>query len=90
MAKKKKNKKKSVNKANKVVNTKVESNHSKFKLFTQKKSVRISIHIMTGLVWIAFLGDFLTFQYRDLGYPNLILSILALVTFILEWNMKRK
>ena len=90
MAKKKNNKNKNVNKSNNKVNVQIEKNDSKFKIVTQKKAVRITIHIITVLVWVAFLIDFLTFQYSDIAYPNAILSILALATFILEWNIKNK
>lgn len=90
MAKKKNNKKKSVNKTSTKVNVEVKNSDSKLKLFFEKKPARIALHVVTALVWIAFLADFFTFQYNAGEYPNVILSVLALVTFALEWNIKNK
>ncbi|WP_196000480.1 hypothetical protein [Clostridium sp. 1001271B_151109_B4] len=59
---------------------------SSFKIFMSKKYVRITLHIITAIVWILFLVDFSNFE-RLGGFPNAILSILALVTLLLEWEV---
>ena len=59
-----------------------------FMTFMSKKWVRTALHIITAAIWIFFLSDFLTFQ--QLGtFPNPILSILALVTLILEGSVSK-
>ena len=59
-----------------------------FMTFMSKKWVRVTLHVITAAVWIFFLSDFLTFQ--QLGtFPNPILSILALVTLVLEGSVSK-
>ena len=54
--------------------------------FISKKSVKITLHIITAIVWVLFLIDFSSF--KRLGtFPNAILSILALATLLLEWEV---
>lgn len=83
-------------------NTKKKSNNKKvikeeknieekgpFMTFMSKKWARTMLHIITAVIWILFLSDFLTFQ--QLGtYPNPILSILALVTLVLESSVSKE
>ena len=57
-----------------------------FKTFISKKYVKITLHIITAIVWVLFLIDFSSF--KRLGtFPNAILSILALATLLLEWEV---
>lgn len=57
-----------------------------FKTFISKKYVKITFHIITAIVWVLFLIDFSSF--KRLGtFPNAILSILALATLLLEWEV---
>lgn len=57
-----------------------------FKTFISKKYVKITLHIITAIVWGLFLIDFSSF--KRLGtFPNAILSILALATLLLEWEV---
>ena len=57
-----------------------------FKTFMSKKYVTITLHIITAIVWVLFLIDFSSF--KRLGtFPNAILSILALATLLLEWEV---
>ena len=57
-----------------------------FKTFMSKKYVKITLHIITAIVWVLFLIDFSSF--KRLGtFPNAILSILALATLLLEWEV---
>ena len=51
-----------------------------------KKYVRITLHIITAIVWILFLMDFSSFKRLGV-FPNAILSILALLTLLLEWEV---
>ena len=81
-------KKKHKNNARKTI-VKKENNikeKSPFKTFMSKKYVRITLHIITAIVWILFLVDFSNFK-RLGAFPNAILSILALVTLLLEWEV---
>lgn len=75
---KKKNNSKKVVKEEKKIEVK-----GPFMTFMSKKWARVMMHIITAVIWIFFLIDFLTFQQLE-TYPNLILSTLALVTLILE------
>lgn len=59
---------------------------SPFKEFMSKKYVRITLHIITAIVWILFLMDFSSFKRLGV-FPNAILSILALLTLLLEWEV---
>ncbi|CAM2079214.1 MAG: hypothetical protein NSGCLCUN01_03426 [uncultured Clostridium sp.] len=95
MAKSKKRKNKAVNKkASSIKNKKVikEENNIKakgpFMNFMSKKWPRIILHIITAIIWIFFLADFLTFQ-QSVGFPNPILSILALVVLMLEYAVSK-
>ena len=92
MSKKKNKKKKSNNTTNnrksKENNKVVEMKKSFFGEFINKKWVKIFIHIVSAYIWINFIVDMGTFTSRG-GYPNPILSILALISFILEWNIIR-
>ena len=57
-----------------------------FKTFISKKYVKITLYIITVIVWVLFLIDFSSF--KRLGtFPNAILSILALATLLLEWEV---
>ena len=57
-----------------------------FKTFISKNYVKITLHIITAIVWVLFLIDFSSF--KRLGtFPNAILSILALATLLLEWEV---
>ena len=59
-----------------------------FMTFMTKKWVRVTLHVITAAIWIFFLSDFLTF--KQLGtFPNPILSILALVTLVLEGSVSK-
>lgn len=60
-----------------------------FATFVNKKWARVIINIITIVIWIWFLADFFTFQ-KLVGYPNPVLSILALVTLILEWSVYKE
>ena len=57
-----------------------------FKTFISKKYVKITLHIITAIVWGLFLIDFSSF-IRLGTFPNAILSILALATLLLEWEV---
>ena len=57
-----------------------------FKTFISKIYVKITLHIITAIVCVLFLIDFSSF--KRLGtFPNAILSILALATLLLEWEV---
>ena len=57
-----------------------------FKTFISKKYVKITLHIITAIVWVLILIDFSSFK-RIGTFPNAILSILALATLLLEWEV---
>ena len=95
MAKSKKRKNKTVNKkSSSIRNKKVikEENNIKakgpFMNFMSKKWPRVILHIITAVIWIFFLADFFTFQQLG-GFPNPILSILALVVLMLEYAVSK-
>ena len=95
MAKSKKRKSKAVNKkASNIKNKKVIKEENKIKTkgpfmnFISKKWSRIILHIITAIIWIFFLADFFTFQQSG-GFPNPILSILALVVLMLEYSVSK-
>lgn len=83
-----KNKKRKNNTKNKKVIKKENNIKEKgiFDAFISKKWVEIIIHIISGIIWVAFLADFFTFKNIQ-GYPNPLLSILTLVTLFLEWRV---
>lgn len=84
MAKKKKRKSNTKKTILKKENNIKERSH--FKEFMSKKYVRITLHIITVIVWILFLMDFSSFKRLGV-FPNAILSILALLTLLLEWEV---
>ena len=59
-----------------------------FMAFMSKKCARITLHIITAVVWILFLGDFATFKALD-RVPNPILSLLALITLAIEYSIHK-
>lgn len=94
-----KSKKRKVNNSNKNTNNsrnkknkKQEVNakpQSSFIAFMSKKWPRITLHIITAIVWIFFLADFFTFKQLD-KVPNVMLSVLALVTLIIEYAVSKE
>lgn len=56
--------------------------------FMSKSIPRTVLHTITAISWLLFLSDFFAFQQTG-GVPNIILSILALVTLILEYSISR-
>ena len=95
MAKSKKHKSKAVNKKSSSIKNKSVIKEEKnlkakgpFMNFMSKKWPRIILHIITAVIWIFFLADFLTFQ-QSVGFPNPILSILALVVLMLEYAVSK-
>ena len=95
MAKSKKRKSKTVNKkASSIKNKKAIKEEDNIKAkgtfmnLMSKKWPRVILHIITAIIWIFFLADFFTFQQLG-GFPNPILSILALVILMLEYTVSK-
>ena len=83
MANNKKNKNNSNNKQD--IKKGSSKNGEAFNRFMSKKPARIAFNTITIIIWIAFLTDFFTYKNTK-GYPNPLLSLIALVTLLLGYS----